>query len=199
MTNFSHQYNQPFWYPASRLYRAQNSGLYVVGRMLKASWGRRGKQQQEQNSPNHVPTIISPSVHWILLTWEGGFDITHTIQYNTTCKTSHAWNKFLGCLPNIYCMNGARIEDSQRILYSFQGPPNSFRRRRRGKRAFQPTFRTREQEGAEYRYTCRALQKASPRLRESPMVGRIHITLGNNLAWLCISWDSKSYQMSRKV
>ena len=54
-------------------YRGGNNGWYVVGRMLQASWGRRGKQQQEQNSPNHVPTIISPSV--FLLATEG-FQIT---------------------------------------------------------------------------------------------------------------------------
>ena len=45
------------------LYRARKKSLYVVGSMLQASWGRRGRQQQEQNSPNHVQTIISGSVN----------------------------------------------------------------------------------------------------------------------------------------
>ena len=35
-------------------YRAEKISLYMVARMLQASWGRSDKQQQEQTSPNHV-------------------------------------------------------------------------------------------------------------------------------------------------
>ena len=44
------------------IYWAPLHGMYMVVRMLQASWDRGGKQQQELTSPNHVQAIEGPLV-----------------------------------------------------------------------------------------------------------------------------------------
>ena len=46
-------------------YRGEKISLYVVARMMQASSGRSGKQQQEQTSPNHVQRNFLSSVYAI--------------------------------------------------------------------------------------------------------------------------------------
>ena len=59
----------PYFSKIKRLARlGQKYYLYVVVRVLKASGGNGGKQQQEQTSPNHVQALISGPVEF-LFTW----------------------------------------------------------------------------------------------------------------------------------
>ena len=44
--------------------QSRKKSLYMVRRMLQASWGRRGKQQQEQNLPNHKQRLF-----WLCSCW----------------------------------------------------------------------------------------------------------------------------------
>ena len=62
MFKFSHAFLQCM----STHYRAENNSLHEVARMMQASWGRSGKQQQEQTSPNHVQrNILSSCIIWL--------------------------------------------------------------------------------------------------------------------------------------
>ena len=54
-----------------RKYRAPLRGGPQVAWMLQASWGRSGKQEQEQNSPNLVPAYYWSPVQYIKHRWIG--------------------------------------------------------------------------------------------------------------------------------
>ena len=54
---------------ATTHYRALKKSFLMVGRMLQAGWGRRGKQQHEQNSPNHLQRLFLGSVCFTMVLW----------------------------------------------------------------------------------------------------------------------------------
>ena len=89
------------------LYRGRQNCGPRVARMLQASWGRRGKQQQEQNSPNHVQTIISGSVCSFSNSILGPFIRPKLRQASTEPEKSLCtwFGDFVPAVAYLFCLN----------------------------------------------------------------------------------------------
>ena len=87
------------------LYRGRQNCGPQVARMLQASWGRRDKQQQKQNSPNLGTTILpAPVIPRLMtfITWR-----SHMCARSAHCDDRHDANvtrqKILGYQLTTFC------------------------------------------------------------------------------------------------